>query len=104
MSSAKPAVDYTQAPSNQQLSHIEGEYNLPFVGKIIELFADPITIYHQHYLKLGPVSRASITGQKMVLLLGPQYLQTMLFKITFAELIQRCISVNVDAELAGAAS
>lgn len=71
-------TDYTQAPTNQQLSHIAGEYGLPFVGKTIAMFADPINTFHQHYLKFGAVSRVSITGQKVVLLLGPQYLQTIL--------------------------
>ncbi len=72
------ATDYTQAPTNQQLDHIQGEYGLPFVGKTIAMFADPINTFHQHYLKFGAVSRVSITGQKVVLLLGPQYLQTIL--------------------------
>lgn len=72
------ATDYTQAPTNQQLDHIQGEYGLPFVGKTIAMFADPIRTFHQHYLKFGAVSRVSITGQKVVLLLGPQYLQTIL--------------------------
>lgn len=73
-------VDYSylQAPTNQQLGHIKGEYGLPFLGKTLSIFADPINTFHQHYLKFGPVSRISITGQKAVLLLGPQYLQTML--------------------------
>lgn len=75
---AEKAADYALTPSNQQLLHIQGEYGLPFVGKTIAMFADPIRTFHEHYQKYGPVSRISITGQKAVLLLGPQYLQTIL--------------------------
>ncbi len=69
---------YQQAPTNQHLAHIPGSYGLPFVGKTFSMFADPIGTFHKHYLKFGPVSRISITGQKAVLLLGPQYLQQLL--------------------------
>lgn len=69
---------YLLAPANQQLGHINGEYGLPFLGKTLAMFADPISTFHQHYLKFGPVSRISITGQKAVLLLGPEYLQMLL--------------------------
>jgi cytochrome P450 len=77
---SNPTSDYSYqlAPTNQQLGHIAGEYGLPFLGKTIAIFADPIKTFHQHYLKFGPVSRISITGQKAVLLLGPQYLQMLL--------------------------
>ena len=69
---------YQQAPSNQKLGHIPGEYGLPFLGKTIAMFADPVRMFHQHYEAFGPISRISITGQKAVLLLGPQYLQMLL--------------------------
>lgn len=74
------AVDnsYLNAKTNQNLQHIDGDYGLPFVGKTFSIFADPIKTFHSHYLKFGAVSRISITGQKAVLLLGPQYLQAIL--------------------------
>lgn len=72
------ANDYQLAATNQQLGHIRGEYGLPFLGKTIAMFADPIKMFHQHYQKFGAISRISITGQKAVLLLGPQYLQMLL--------------------------
>lgn len=70
--------DYQLAATNQKLSHIRGEYGLPFVGKTFGIFADPVRTFHQHYQKFGAISRISITGQKTVLLIGPQYLQMML--------------------------
>jgi cytochrome P450 len=70
--------DYQIAATNQQLGHIRGEYGLPFLGKTIAMFANPIKMFHQHYQKFGAISRISITGQKAVLLLGPQYLQMLL--------------------------
>lgn len=78
MNSAHDDSSYQLAPTNQQLKHIAGEYGLPFLGKTIAMFADPIKMFHQHYQTFGPVSRISITGQKAVLLLGPQYLQMLL--------------------------
>ncbi|HQQ75627.1 MAG TPA: cytochrome P450, partial [Pseudomonadales bacterium] len=78
MNSANDDNSYQLAPSNQQLKHITGEYGLPFLGKTIAMFANPIKMFHQHYQTFGPVSRISITGQKAVLLLGPQYLQMLL--------------------------
>lgn len=72
------ASSYLQAPTNQQLGHLPGEYGLPFLGKTLSMFADPIRTFDKHYRQFGPVSRISITGQKAVLLLGPQYLQWML--------------------------
>ena len=52
---------YQQAPSNQKLGHIPGEYGLPFLGKTIAMFADPVRMFHQHYEAFGPISRISIT-------------------------------------------
>lgn len=76
---SKPVDDsYLQAPTNQQLGHLPGAYGLPFIGKTLSIFTDPIGTFHRHYLEYGAVSRISITGQKAVLLLGPQYLPLML--------------------------
>ena len=69
---------YLTAPTNQNLPNLPGDYGLPFIGKTFSMFADPIGTFDHHFQQYGPISRIGITGQKVVLLLGPDYLQRLL--------------------------
>ena len=71
-------LPYDQRPSNRDLSHMDGDYGWPFVGKTWDIFRDPHTLFERHYEKYGPISRISITGSKCVLLLHPDYAQRVL--------------------------
>lgn len=71
-------TSYLTAATNQTLPDLPGDYGLPFVGKTFSMFADPVGMFDRHYQRYGPISRISITGQKAILLLGPDYLQRML--------------------------
>lgn len=71
-------IPYDRRPSNRDLSHIAGEYGLPFVGKTLDMFRDPQRLFAHYYAQYGPVSRISITGNKCVLLLHPDYAQRVL--------------------------
>ena len=71
-------LHYEQRPSNRNLRHIEGEYGLPFVGKTLDMFRDPQRLFAHYYERYGPVSRISITGNKCLLLLHPDYAQRVL--------------------------
>jgi cytochrome P450 len=71
-------IPYDQRPSNRDLRHMRGEYGLPFVGKTLDMFRDPQKLFAHHYKHYGPVSRISITGNKCVLLLHPDYAQRVL--------------------------
>ena len=69
---------YELAETNQQLDHIPGDYGWPGIGKTIALFRDPVAMFDAHYKQFGPVSRISVTGQKMVMLVGPELVKTLM--------------------------
>ena len=71
-------LPYEQRPSNKHLKHMRGEYGLPFVGKTLDMLKDPQALFRHYYEEYGPVSRISITGNKCVLLLHPDYVQRVL--------------------------
>jgi len=71
-------LPYDQRPANRDLRHIDGEYGWPFVGKTWDMFKDPQALFDHHYQQYGPISRISITGNKCVLLLHPDYVQRVL--------------------------
>lgn len=71
-------LPYDQRPANRDLRHLEGEYGWPFVGKTIDMFRDPQKLFGRYYERYGPVSRISITGNKCVLLLHPDYAERVL--------------------------
>jgi cytochrome P450 len=71
-------LPYDQRPANRDLSHMRGDYGLPFVGKTWDIFRDPHKLFDGHYEKYGAISRISITGSKCVLLLDPEYAQRVL--------------------------
>ena len=71
-------LPYDERPANRDLKHMRGEYGLPFVGKTLDMLRDPQKLFAHYYEKYGPVSRISITGNKCVLLLHPDYVQRVL--------------------------
>jgi len=73
-----PEIPYDQRPANRSLRHIEGDYGLPFVGRTLDMFRDPQALFARYYERYGPVSRISITGNKCVLLLHPDYAERVL--------------------------
>ena len=71
-------LPYDQRPANRDLSHIQGEYGWPFIGKTWDMFKDPQALFDHHYQTYGAVSRISITGNKCLLLLHPDHVQRVL--------------------------
>lgn len=71
-------LPYDQRPANRDLRHLDGAYGWPLVGKTLDIFRDPHALFHNHYEKYGAISRISITGNKCVLLLHPDYAQRVL--------------------------
>jgi len=71
-------LPYDQRPANRDLSHLDGEYGWPLVGKTLDMFRNPHEMFARHYEKYGAISRISITGNKCVLLLHPDYVQRVL--------------------------
>lgn len=71
--------EYTRFKDNKNLAHIPGSYGLPLIGDTFRFLIRPFDVLHEHYCQYGPISKASLTFQKYVLALGPEYIQqTML--------------------------
>jgi cytochrome P450 len=70
--------DYIRHPDNKRLPpEIPGSYGLPLVGDTFRFVIDPYRVLHERYQRYGPVSRISLTFQKSVLGLGPEYIQQL---------------------------
>ncbi len=71
--------EYASIKDNKKLPRgIPGSYGLPFIGKTLSFVVDPYKVLHQQYTRYGPVSRISLTLQKFVLALGPDYIQQLM--------------------------
>ncbi|MEE4660527.1 MAG: cytochrome P450 [Halieaceae bacterium] len=71
--------DYVHHKDNKRLpTAIPGRYGLPLVGDTFRYVMDPFSVLHERYQQYGPVSRISLTFQKMVLALGPEYVQQLM--------------------------
>ncbi|CAB1369976.1 cytochrome P450 [Denitratisoma oestradiolicum] len=73
MKDAPQNTDYLDRPDNTRLSHLPGDYGLPFLGCMIPLVNNPSALIGSYYERYGPVCRTQTTGQKMVWALGPDY-------------------------------
>ncbi len=67
------AIDrsYLLRKDNTRLGHIPGEYGLPYLGHALSLVNNPYPLLKRHYDRYGPISRMRLTGQNMILALGP---------------------------------
>ena len=71
--------DYARQPDNKHLPpEIPGSYGLPLIGDTFRFVVDPFPVLHERYQKYGPISRMSLTFQKSVLALGPDFIQQLM--------------------------
>jgi cytochrome P450 len=70
--------EYTRHKDNKQLGHIPGSYGLPLVGDTFRFVIKPFEVLDDHYRKYGPVFKTSMTFQKMVVALGPEFNQQLM--------------------------
>ena len=70
--------EYTRFKDNKQLDHIPGKYGLPLIGDTFSFVINPYEVLHRNYQKYGPVFKASLTFQKFVVGLGPEYIQQLM--------------------------
>ncbi len=70
--------DYVRAKDNRNLSHLPGTHGWPLFGEIFRLLKQPYQVQDEHYRRYGPVSRASFTTQRLVLCLGPEFIQQLM--------------------------
>ncbi len=70
--------EYARIKDNKKLpKEIPGSYGLPFIGKTFPFIINPYDVLHEQYSRYGPVSRISLTFQKFVLALGPEFIQQL---------------------------
>jgi len=67
------AIDrgYLFRKDNTQLGHIPGGYGMPYIGQTLSLVNDPYPFLKEQYDRFGPISKMRLTGQNMILALGP---------------------------------
>ena len=70
--------EYTRFKDNTKLDHIPGRYGLPLLGETFRFVLHPFEVLDEHYRKYGPVSKASLTFQKFVVALGPEFMQQLM--------------------------
>lgn len=78
MSVLQAEPDYVKVKDNTHLDHLPGSYGLPLVGQTFEFLPRPFDVLDRQYQRYGPVSRMSLTFQKMVVALGPEYIQELM--------------------------
>ncbi|WP_159931216.1 cytochrome P450 [Oceanicoccus sp. KOV_DT_Chl] len=74
---AVPANDYVTAKDNQDLDHLPGKYGKPFIGYTFPFLMRPYDVLDGIYKTYGPISKASLTFQRMVICLGPEYIKLL---------------------------
>ncbi len=70
-------ANFLRLPKNQKLhnhflSHIPGDYGLPFVGKAVQVFNELPELVHEHKEQFGDVSRIRFGHQNGVLVSGAE--------------------------------
>lgn len=70
--------EYTRHRDNTHLAHIPGKYGTPLLGDTFKFVVDPFKTLDDRYRRFGDVSKASLTFQKMVVALGPDYIQQLM--------------------------
>ena len=70
--------EYVRHRDNKNLSHIPGSYGLPVLGRTFQFVINPYRVLDENYHRYGPVHKASLTFQKFVVALGPEYIQQLM--------------------------
>ena len=70
--------DYIHHKDNKNLGHIPGTYGLPLIGHTFPFVMNPYKVLDENFRKYGPVFKASLTFQKFVVALGPEYIQQLM--------------------------
>ena len=70
--------EYARIKDNTHLDHIPGSYGLPLIGDTFRFVLKPFDVLDERYRKYGPVSKASLTFQRFVVALGPEFMQQLM--------------------------
>jgi cytochrome P450 len=77
MAAAEPTREYITQPDNTDLGHIPGDYGIPLLGKTFGFITKPYEMLDEIYKKHGAVSKTSLTFQKLVVALGPEFIKEL---------------------------
>jgi cytochrome P450 len=75
---ASPAISFT-APKRNSLTHIPGDEGWPFIGKTLEVLADPKGHVERNSAKYGRVYRSHMFGETSIVMLGPEANELVMF-------------------------
>jgi cytochrome P450 len=75
---ASPVYSFTK-PRRNSLTHIPGDEGWPFIGKTLEVLADPKGQVERQSKKYGLVYRSHLFGETSLVLLGPDANELVLF-------------------------
>jgi len=73
-----PAISFT-APKRNSLTHIPGDEGWPFIGKTLEVLADPKGHIERNSAKYGRVYRSHMFGETSIVMLGPEANELVMF-------------------------
>ncbi len=77
MASSQVDYSYIHAKDNHKLDHLPGKYGMPLVGYTFPFLVDPYGVLDKMYNNYGPISKASLTFNRMVVALGPEYIKLL---------------------------
>lgn len=75
---ASPVYSFTK-PRRNSLTHIPGDEGWPFIGKTLDVLADPKGQIERQARKYGLVYRSHLFGETSIVLLGPDANELVLF-------------------------
>jgi len=70
--------DYVRRRDNTNLGHLPGSYGVPLFGNTFSFVLKPYEVLDQQYRRHGPVFKTSLTFQKFVVALGPDFTQQLM--------------------------
>ncbi|MDY0005636.1 MAG: cytochrome P450 [Spongiibacteraceae bacterium] len=73
-----PQPAYVSAKDNKRLDHLPGSYGPPLIGHTFKFLINPYGVLDEIYKTYGPISKISLTFQKMLLALGPDYIKLLM--------------------------
>jgi len=69
--------EYARHPDNRKLDNIPGSFGTPLIGDTFRFLPRPFEVLDEKYKRYGPISKASMTFQKMIVALGPEYIKRL---------------------------
>src|SRR4051812_9522003 len=75
---ASPPISFTP-PKRNSLTHIPGDEGWPFIGKTLDILADPKGQVERSSAKYGLIYRSHLFGETSLVLLGPEANELVLF-------------------------